>query len=185
MDDKQSKSIKCVSITGTRNRYETKKSQGIQSDNGIKTDSLFWGLSDTELNHDIQLNEIKKIDNNEINNVQINTLIKSCIKKKLSGYKQQDILHNVHDNSLKLTYEQSVKMLADSNLTCIYCEKDIYVLYRNVRYEYQWSIDRIDNCLGHTLTNSVISCLKCNLERRNISKSKFENTKKLTIQKSG
>ena len=35
-----------------------------------------------------------------------------------------------------------------------------------VRDEQQWTLDRIDNDKCHSDENTVISCLKCNLQRR-------------------
>ena len=45
----------------------------------------------------------------------------------------------------------------------------------------QWTLDRIDNNLGHNVGNLVISCLNCNLKRRRINKNSFMMTKNMTI----
>ena len=47
----------------------------------------------------------------------------------------------------------------------------------------QWTLDRIDNELGHNIGNLVISCLKCNLKRRRINKNSFMMTKNMTINR--
>jgi hypothetical protein len=73
--------------------------------------------------------------------------------------------------------------LVGSQLTCDYCSKPIFVLYKNVRDPMQWTLDRIDNALGHTRENTCIACLKCNLQRRLMNAEKFSFTKKLKIQK--
>ena len=44
----------------------------------------------------------------------------------------------------------------------------------------QWTVDRIDNSIGHDIENIVISCLKCNLQSR--SSDKFLQTKKMVIK---
>ena len=48
----------------------------------------------------------------------------------------------------------------------------------------QWSLDRIDNSIPHTNDNVIISCLKCNLQRRCQNKDNFLFTKQLKIEKS-
>ena len=59
----------------------------------------------------------------------------------------------------------------------------MYLIYENVRQMNQWTLDRIDNNFGHNKNNLVISCLECNLKRRNIDKDKFLFTKRLNIKK--
>jgi hypothetical protein len=50
-----------------------------------------------------------------------------------------------------------------------------------VRENKQWTLDRIDNNLGHNEDNVVIACLECNLKRRRTNQSKFLFTKQLKI----
>ena len=47
----------------------------------------------------------------------------------------------------------------------------------------QWSLDRIDNDIGHYKENVVISCLECNLKRRKTNADAFLFTKQLRIKK--
>ena len=47
----------------------------------------------------------------------------------------------------------------------------------------QWSLDRIDNNIGHNVGNLVIACLECNLKRRRRTDEKFLFTKQLNIVK--
>ena len=47
----------------------------------------------------------------------------------------------------------------------------------------QWTVDRIDNSIGHDIENIVISCLKCNLQRRSRSSDKFLQTKQMVIKR--
>ena len=60
----------------------------------------------------------------------------------------------------------------------------MYILYEFVRENSQWSLDRIDNDIGHNNDNVLISCLECNLKRRKQNKDKFLYTKNLKIIKS-
>jgi hypothetical protein len=57
----------------------------------------------------------------------------------------------------------------------------MYILYENVREPKQWTVDRINNDLGHNIDNYVLACLDCNLKRRCRSSDKFLFTKQLNI----
>ena len=68
---------------------------------------------------------------------------------------------------------------------CHYCNEDMYVLYEKCRDMQQWSLDRIDNTIGHNIGNLVVSCLKCNLQRKNRDSNKFLETKSMVIKREG
>ena len=57
------------------------------------------------------------------------------------------------------------------------------ILYQQVRDEKQWTLDRIDNDIGHYYDNVVICSLKCNLQRRVQDKEKFLLTKNFKVFK--
>ena len=111
------------------------------------------------------------------------SLLLSELNHKIQGYKGQDIKKEIHEQTFLITLEDVLEKLLSSQLTCCYCSKPIYILYKNVREPLQWTLDRIDNDLGHTKANTCIACLKCNLQRRMIDADKFTFTKKLKIQK--
>ena len=56
-------------------------------------------------------------------------------------------------------------------------------MYENVREKKQWTLDRIDNDIGHTSDNVVICCLECNLKRGRLDDKKFKFTKQMKIIK--
>jgi len=68
-------------------------------------------------------------------------------------------------------------------MKCYYCKEEVYILYKNIRENLQWTLDRVDNDLGHINDNLVISCLKCNLKRRKQNDIAFLFTKQLDIKK--
>jgi hypothetical protein len=49
----------------------------------------------------------------------------------------------------------------------------------------QWTLDRIDNDIGHNKNNLVIACLECNLKRKRTNKDKFMFTKNMKIIREG
>ena len=55
------------------------------------------------------------------------------------------------------------------------------LFYKESKQPNQWTLDRIDNSMGHNYNNLVIACLECNLKRRNIDLNKFLYTKQLSI----
>ena len=117
------------------------------------------------------------------NAVAIRSLFYSELNHKIQGYKGQDIKKEIHSAETLINLEDVLEKLVGSHLTCCYCSKPIFILYKNVREPLQWTLDRLDNTLGHTKPNTCISCLKCNLQRRLTDVEKFTFTKKLKIQK--
>ena len=107
---------------------------------------------------------------------------KKELHKKINSYKQQDIKKDKNLDGL-ISYEELLEKLVLSKLKCYYCRKDVLLLYENNREQKQWTLDRLDNSLGHTKDNVVVCCLKCNLERRCLNDEKFLFTKQMRIIK--
>lgn len=103
------------------------------------------------------------------------------IHKKLDGYKSQDKKH-FDDGKLSVlsappSCDDTRKLLIDSGLLCYYCRETVKVLYDRVKDPKQWTLERIDNTLGHIDSNVVIACLSCNLGRRTIYHERYAFTK--------
>ena len=105
------------------------------------------------------------------------------IENKINSYKHQDIDKNILSDNL-INIDQTIEKLVCSKMKCFYCKKQIFLIYKFVRDNLQWTLDRIDNNIGHSNENTVICCLKCNLERRRKSSDAFKFTKQLKISKS-
>ena len=120
-------------------------------------------------------------DNNLDDNKAIGEIIKT-LKKKISGYRQQDLEKNL-PLDLLINFEELIEKLVVSRLRCEYCRRDVLILYNIVRYESQWTLDRINNDLGHSCDNTLVACLKCNLQRRRQIMEAFKFTKQLKIKK--
>jgi hypothetical protein len=110
-------------------------------------------------------------------------LIIQQIKKKMSGYKQQDQLKKLYSEHAFLTLSSLINKMVECQLKCYYFSKEMHVLYDIQRESSQWSVDRIDNDLGHNIGNYYLACLECNLKRRRRSDKKFLLTKQLKIVK--
>jgi hypothetical protein len=101
------------------------------------------------------------------------------LKSKISSYKQQDIKKTLHEQQNIITLDEVVEKLVSSKLKCYYCNLNIFILYDKVRDSNQWTLDRLNNYDEHSCSNTIISCLKCNLERRRQGSEKFKFTKQL------
>lgn len=106
-----------------------------------------------------------------------------AITKKLHGYKQQDSKHMIYSKHHFIPIDTTVQRLVESKLKCLYCEQKLMLFYKESKQDNQWTLDRIDNSMGHNSNNVVISCLECNLKRRNTDLDKFKYTKQLHIKK--
>ena len=105
------------------------------------------------------------------------------IENKINSYKHQDIDKNILSDNL-INIHETIEKLVCSKMKCFYCKKQIFLIYKFARDNLQWTLDRIDNNIGHSNQNTVICCLKCNLERRRKSSDAFKFTKQLKISKS-
>lgn len=134
-----------------------------------------WEYDDITYNDEMRiLNDLKNgIKNNDTQ------LLKSEIKKKLSGYRNQDVLKKKYDEEKFISYEETIKKLLDCGSKCLYCNGESKIFYKFVRDTNQWSLDRIDNNYGHNKDNVEISCLKCNLRRKTITTEKYILTKQI------
>lgn len=179
---------KQIQITGKKNIDKFKKRKTKREI--IKK----WCIDDCEYNHENQVAHIQKLMNlgeildegrvhTEEYNGTIYKIIRSEIKSKLNGYKQQDIEKYLIDKDKFITYDKTLELLSKSNLICYYCQKQQYILYKTVRQMNQWSLDRIDNTKGHNYDNVVISCLGCNLQRKRQDDEKFKFTKQMKLIK--
>ena len=117
-----------------------------------------------EISYNDQLNSLNLMDDS----------LRSKLNNKIYSYKQQDIKRNLFCKTKIITINEVIQKLKNCKLNCHYCSKEIKIIYRVVRDPLQWTLDRIDNDIGHTNINTIISCLHCNLKRRRIKKEHFE-----------
>ena len=139
-----------------------------------KEERIRVGANDIEFDHE-QTKSILSIDND---------ICIKAIERKIMGYKYQDNKKDLHNQNELISLQEAKQKLLDCDLKCNYCSKIVKVIYRVVRDPLQWTLDRIDNKKNHSNDNTLISCLHCNLKRRNINKDKFEFSQNMIIVKS-
>jgi hypothetical protein len=166
MDEKK------IHIVGSSNRYQIKKLTKEKAPPKKRVIASKWELGPDKFTTEKQLCLLEQ---------DAEPLIKTEIDHKISGYKQQDIVKRVFTYDEFITFDYVKQMILDCKLCCHYCKDDMLILYEHVREMKQWSLDRINNLLGHNVGNVVISCLKCNLNRRNLNSDKFLFTKQMMI----
>ena len=182
--------IKKIIFTGTTTKYQMKKvdSNKEKKEKKKKVETNTWGLNEQELLFETQLEILKGLfDKNPGSDTEtkLTNLIISHIKTKISSYKHQDTLKNIFSDEEFVTFEYIIELLNECNMKCHYCACETYLLYEFVREMKQWSLDRINNDIGHNKGNLVIACLECNLKRRRTNKDAFFMTKNLKITREG
>jgi hypothetical protein len=175
---------KIINIIGQTNRYQIKKLLNEKKEIKKRVEIEKLNLTLEYFIFEKQLEIIKNI-NNIFNEEDKNALkiIITQIEKKIRSYKQQDIDKKKLNNEKIINLKCIIDKLIETEIKCYYCKTEMYILYKNVRDLKQWSVDRINNDLGHNNDNFVLACLDCNLKRRCKSADKFLFTKQLNIIK--
>ena len=138
-------------------------------------------LLDIEITHKLQVEMCNKLYMDC--DFELKSLLEKELNKKIQGYKAQDIKKEIYDAASLISLTDILEKLISTKLHCYYCKKEVLFLYKNVREPIQWTLDRMDNNLCHSKENTVIACLKCNLQRRVTDMDKFTFTKHLVIKK--
>jgi hypothetical protein len=156
----------------------------VKEKNKKRVESENWTFASEYYNYEHQLNMIKDIlSNNFTYNNDVSKIAIQQINRKIYGYKQQDLMKNHFNQTEFITAESIIHKMVDCELKCYYCSCEMNVLYDISREMKQWTVDRIDNDLGHNLTNYYLACLECNLKRRRRSDDKFLFTKQMKLVK--
>jgi hypothetical protein len=187
---------KKIHIQGTHNRYQIKKCK--REEVVQKKRKTF---SQSELNEQYFQEEKQELlleylcrdwlmseeneDKTETRDFDVNLLsiLNAELKKKLASYRSQDMKKKKYNEAKFVTLEAVIQRLKECRLSCFYCKEKTFLLYDLVRESKQWTLDRINNDIGHESDNIIISCLECNLKRRRQSKDAFVFTRQLVIEK--
>ena len=170
---------KTINITGKHNidtinkvaMNNTGKAQRLQLEN----------LLEADISHKDQLTMLNKLYMDCA--FPLKSLLERELERKINGYKAQDIKKAIYEPANIITLADTIEKLLPTKLKCYYCQTAILLLYKNVREPTQWTLDRIDNSKGHSKENTVVACLKCNLQRRVTHIDKYTFTKHLKINK--
>ena len=174
---------KKISFTGINNRYQIKKLTEKPKITKKKNTILTKILETSKEDQKTILQEWNNENEKEEKYIEFKKLFNNALVKKISSYKQQDIIKNKLNTEMLINKDEVIHQILESELKCYYCKEELYLLYENQREKKQWTLDRINNDLGHNRDNVVISCLECNLKRRNTNKDAFIFTKQLNIIK--
>ena len=147
------------------------------------TQSDMWNITEEDMQPDAQLTYIRQLVNND--NVDVNPcqVILKHITQKIAGYRSQDIKKSLYEPEQIVDVYYALKTLENAENICYYCKKTVQVLYEKAREPLQWSLDRIDNSIGHNKENVVIACLQCNVGRKTMHQGRYAFTKQLVITK--
>ena len=176
---------KQINITGQSNRYQIKKLTQEKKGDKKRVEIEKLNLTEEYFTFEKQLELINNINSNlnKEEDKNASKIMSKQIEKKISSYKQQDIDKKILNNEKIINLKCIIDKLIETEIKCYYCKSKMYVLYENVREPKQWTVDRINNDLGHNIDNFVLACLDCNLKRRCRSADKFLFTKQLNIIK--
>ena len=169
--------MKKIEIKGKRNIDKINKEE-----NPIRKESSKWKLDDEYFTYSKQL-EIVNLLYLEDTSLEKSEFFKKEIEKKRKGYYRQDIEKKINDDRYFVTLDHIIELLVSSKLLCYYCKQECSLVYKEVLNKKQWTLDRLDNNLGHNNENVVLACLECNIKRGEIDSNRFKMGKQLKINK--
>jgi hypothetical protein len=109
--------------------------------------------------------------------------LREQIRQKINNYYAQDMKKQIYNAENFITLEYILQKLEECQLDCFYCREPVYIWYEIAREPKQWTVERIDNKIGHDIGNIEIACLSCNLKRRCMYHERYVFTKQVKIVK--
>jgi hypothetical protein len=151
----------------------------------VITNDSKWKFSEQDLSYENQYKTLCEVQTNYNNENPVHKFMISQIKHKIYGYSFQDGMKEKFSQAEFVDLSNVLQKLVDCKMECFYCKKKVKLLYEFVREECQWTLERIDNKMGHNTDNVEIACLECNLKRRTMYHERFIFTKQFSIKKIG
>ncbi len=146
----------------------------------IITETEKWTFSPEELLPTIQPFLTAPLFVSDSIKTKTHLFILQQVRNKINGYKAQDIEKKKYDPMAFVQESDVLELFKSTNLLCYYCQDPTLVLYEYVRDPKQWSLERLDNSMGHNTNNVVLSCLRCNLRRRCMHSDRYLKTKQMS-----
>jgi hypothetical protein len=151
----------------------------------VITNDSKWKFSEQDLSYENQYKTLCEVQTNYNSENPVHKFMVSQIKNKIYGYSFQDGIKEKFSQAEFVDLSNVLQKLVDCKMECFYCKKKVKLLYEFVREECQWTLERIDNKMGHNTDNVEIACLECNLRRRTMYHERFVFTKQFSIKKIG
>jgi len=171
---------KTHNVSNKDNPTDDKKDKIREVIKNIKTNDLSCNVNNILNDHVGQcvlINKLYLVDSSI--NTELKAFILRELRNKINSYKTQDIKKDFHEIENLITLDEVIEKLVTSKLKCYYCNLNIFLIFEKIRENKQWTLDRLNNYDEHTNQNTIISCLKCNLQRRRKNSEKFKFTKQL------
>ena len=163
---------KKITITGKKNIDPINNTR-----TPTRTQSESWNISDKMYASQRQIEYVNQLYLGT--EFTYKSICEKELYKKWYGYKRQDIDKGLFVESKLITIEQIYENLMLSKLKCYYCNEECLLLYKDVLAKRQWTLDRIDNQIGHNEDNVVICCLECNIKRGSMDCKRFKMGKSI------
>lgn len=146
-----------------------------------------WVFTEESLSAPNQFANLEKLLNDGLQLVENPHLLEihRQINYKIHSYRSQDLKKSLYDESRFVDYTYVMELLREKRLLCFYCRESTTLMYDTVRDGKQWTLDRMDNSMGHNRGNVEIACLTCNLRRRTMYHERYVFTKQLNVVKKG
>ena len=179
----------------SKKEEKTEKREKKEKRKRIITETNKWNNyfvnKETDFNKDVQLqllsslSSLKHSDNNKSFSSEEKKIhfLREQIRQKIHNYHAQDMKKQLYNPENFITLEFILEKLTDCNLDCFYCREPVFLWYEIAREPKQWTVERIDNKIGHDIGNIEIACLSCNLKRRCMYHERFVFTKQMKIVK--
>ena len=155
------------------------KNTGLDSEKLVRKATNKWRFDNKNLDFMENLYTLRKKEGHN----EVQEEIRRQINYKINSYKGQDVKKGLLLELDFVDYDYVLNLLIDKQLKCFYCREDVLLLYNYVRENKQWTLERIDNKIGHNRGNVEIACLLCNLRRRTMYHERYVFTKQLCVVK--
>lgn len=173
---------KTINITGQHNRYFIRKANHMKLPETLAhVDKHIYDPKLSSLSFQLDLVTMIYESRENPEYTAETTYIRNNISSKVRSYLQQDKNNKRIHLSGPLECKDVYELLLESLGKCYYCKSEILVYYQKYRDKAQWTMERKDNNVGHCRSNCVVSCLGCNLQRRNQNIEKFKQSKNIVV----